>query len=636
MLSELYKNCMNKKNTEEKDAEIIIRTQIDESVQAGIRRDYPTAIKILENLLITQIAFLRKNEGYLYRIHILLSRAFAATGDAARAVFYGKAAAKFSGADSMVFFFLGRAYFLNKQYRQAISCFETVLKTEPNNTAALAMAAYAYLKAKRVESAIELFEKALTLEPQNPKLNAGYLNALFVSAVKNFKNGSYELARQMFTFVINNGLDGVAPRLYLAHTLKAMKAYPEALTQYDAATQFAPEDTSLQWYKALTLLLMHEVQAATEVLASIGLNLEGDSVTEQFLALGVIRQHIQKGEWQRAIVAGRLYSKTFGASTEIHMLLAEAQKNLGHIDHALNHYSRALELSENDPIVYYAIFELLSEHYRWDTMQKAIINAEETTDFNENDLYFYKVITAAHIDNPPEEVLPHLQALVQSEAYAFNHQVYNAMGTCYVKLGMPDIALRWYTKTLEQYPNDEEAKIGIIACHEQMENSPLIDQSYREYFQQFPDNVPLREEYVSFLQKEKNWGEVVSQLETLANLTRENKDFELAFALRKNGDFRRAAILFRNMLKTRQNEPILLHNLAYCLDKLGQTDTAITILQLARQTFGENHDTMIIEGILCMHCNRKAEAIRLFQYVAEKDPKNEAAIRYLKQVHMSL
>ena len=627
---------MNKKNTGENDTEIFVRTKIDEAMQKGIHRDYISAIKILESLLITHIEFLKQQEKYFYRICVLLCRAFTAIENPLRAIFYGKIAAKSESKEPSIFFFLGRAYFLNKNYKQAIAYFETFLQTAKNNAAALAMTAYAYLKAKQVEPAISLFEKALAIEPQNPKLNTGYLNALFVSAVKNFKNGSYELARQMFTFVINNGIDGVAPRLYLAHTLKGLNAYPEALTQYDAAVQFAPDDTSLQWYKALTLLQMHEVEAAAEVLAAVGLNIEGDSFTEQFLALGVVRQHIQKKEWQRAIVAARLYTKAFGASPEIHMLLAEAQKNLGHIENALNHYSRALELSNNEPIVFYAIFELLTDCYRWEAMQKAIVHAEKADSIEASDIYFYKVITAAHIDNPPEEVLPHLQAIVQTENYAADHRVYNALGVCYVKLGLPDIALRWYAKTLEQNPNDEEANVGIIACYEQMGEFARLIEAYDTYFKQFPSNIPLREDYIEFLQNQKNWAEVVQQLEILASITRERKDFDLAIALRKNGEFRRAAILFRNMLKDRQDEPILLHNLVYCLDKLGQTKVAIDILQLARKTFAENHDTMIIEGILCMHCNRKADAIRLFQYVAEKDPTNETARHYLNQVHKTV
>ncbi|MEL3907419.1 MAG: tetratricopeptide repeat protein [Treponemataceae bacterium] len=617
----------NEKNASQKK----VREQIDLAFKAGVKRDYASATKILETLLITEGEFLKSNEDCFLEICLLLCRAFSACGKPVRAIFYGRLCIKSPKADSASFFFLGRAYLLTNDYRRAVICFEEALKIKPKNAEALAMLAYTYLKAKRTELAVSTFEKALELQPKNPKLNAGYLNALFVSAVKNFKNGSYELARQMFTFVINNGHDGVAPRLYLAHCLKGIKAYPEALTQYEAAIQFAPDDSSLQWYKALTLLQMQEFHAASEVLASVGLNIEGDSVTEQFLALGVVRQHIQKAEWSRAVVAGRLYTKVFGASTEMHMLIAEAQKNLGHIENALNHYSRALEIEGENPIIYYAIFELLSDNYRWDSMQKAIVNVEKNIDFDKDDLYFYKVITASHIDNPPEEVLPHLQALVRAENYATNYKVYNALGNCYVKLGLAEIAESWYKKTLNQNPKNEEAKIGLIACYEQLENNVLLQKSYAEYFPDFPSNTPLRLEYIDFLKASQNWSELVSQLEILAKLTKENKNAELAYALRKNGDYRRAALIYRDMLKSHPKDSILLHNLVYCLDKLGQTKIALNLLQLARQTFGENHDSMIIEGILSLCCNKKIEAIRLFQYVVEKEPKNEVAKKYLME-----
>lgn len=620
------------KTTDKHNDETEIQMLIEQAVQTGIKRDYTAACKILEGALLAKSEFLKEHTTYLYKIYLLLCRAYTALHKAAHAIFYGKQCTALPDADAQSYFFLGRAYHTGNDYNKAIEAFQKSLELQPNTLTTLAFLAQSYLKAKMAEEAVATFETALKLAPNNKRLNNAYLNSLFVLAVRNFKNGSYELARQMFTFIINNNVDGVAPRLYLAHTLKALHAYPEALTQYEAASVFAPDDPAFQWYKALTLLQMHEVEAAAEVLASVGLQIEGDSMTEQFLALGVVRQHIQKGDWAKAIIAGRLYMKSFGASVEMHLLLAEAQKNLKKINLSLNHYSRALELDAENPLIYYAIMELLTEHYRWDSMQKCILIAEKISGIDPDDLYYYKVITAAHIDNPPEEVLPHLQALVQSEKYAGNRFVYNALGICYVKLGLADIAVHWYEKSLAIDPQNEEAQIGLIACAEQLDNSAALAQNYASYFQSYPTNIPLRREYISFLNKSENWAELVQQLEILSKQTKEAHTNDLAFALRKNGEYRRAAILYRDMLKAAPHETMPLHNFVYCLDKLGQTTAALNLLQLARNTFGENQDTMIIEGILNLHCNRSEAAIRLFQYVAEKDPTNEVACRYLEQI----
>ena len=80
---------MNKKNTGENDTEIFVRTKIDEAMQKGIHRDYISAIKILESLLITHIEFLKQQEKYFYRICVLLCRAFTAIENPLRAIFYG-------------------------------------------------------------------------------------------------------------------------------------------------------------------------------------------------------------------------------------------------------------------------------------------------------------------------------------------------------------------------------------------------------------------------------------------------------------------------------------------------------------------------------------------------------------------
>lgn len=619
-----------------RDTKSKIRLQVEEAVKAGTNRDYKKAVKILENLILTEAEVLKVNEKIFYQICLLLCRSFTALNVTSRAIFYGKQCVASGFADNDAFFFLGRAYVIGKDYKKAITSFEKALSLKPDKLETLAMLGQSFLKAKRTEDAVSTFERAVQIAPNNKQLNSGYLNSLFVLAIRNFKNGSYELARQMLTFVINNNLDGVIPRLYLAHTLKAMKAYPEALTQYEAASVFAPDDPAFQWYKALTLLQMHEVQAATEVLVNLGLNIEDLSMTEQFLALGVVRQHIQEADWSKAIVAGRLYIKSFGATAEIHMLIAEAQKKLKKINLSLNHYSRALELDPENPIIYYAIMELLVENYRWDSMQKCILDVEKKCYFDADDLYYYKVITAAHIDNPPETVLPHLQALVQAEKYATSYQLYNALGVVYIKLGLPDIAIRWYEKTLSINPKEEEAMIGLIACYEELDNTSSITKKYQEYFEQYSTNISLRREYISFLNKSENWTELVLQLELLSNQTHEAYNSELAFALRKKGDYRRAAVLYRDMLKKNPHEKLPLHNLAYCLDKLGQTKVAINILKLARNTFGENPDSMIIEGILLLRCNQKESAIRLFQYVAEKDPSNDVAKDYLNEAKKNL
>lgn len=617
-------------NTTETTAERM-RQKIDTAKQAGVKRNYTEAVKILEDMLITEIPFLKTSPSYFYDICLLLCRAYVALGQYDRAIHYGKVVVKNRTDDAAAFFFLGRAYALANDYRKAIVCFEQALSFKPKSLDVLAMLGFAYLKARRADDAMATFEKALNIAPNSKKLNNGYLNALFVSAVHNFKNGNYELARQMFTFAINNGIDGVAPRLYLAHALKGLQAYPEALTQYEAATQFAPDDTSLQWYKALTLLQMNELQAAAGVLADIGVTVTGDSMSEQALAMGIVQQHIQKGDWARAITAARLYIKSYGESADIHMLIAYAQSKLGRINLALNHYSRALDSEPENPAIYYALFDVLSENYRWDSMQKCLVNAEQLENIDSDIVYFYKVITAAHIDNPPEQVLPHLQALVQNETYVTNAMLYNALGVCYVKLGLPDLALRWYQKTLATYEHNEEALIGIIACNEQSENTAQLLTSYEEYLKAFSNNIPLRREYAQLLFSLQNWPQLVAQLEALSATAHENHDGELAFALRKNGEFRRAALLYRNMLKTKPSDKLLLHNLAYCLDKLDQTQVAIELLQLARQTFGDNHDTMIIEGILHMHCRQYDDAVRLFQYVAENDKNNEVAYHYLNE-----
>ncbi|PIE98287.1 MAG: hypothetical protein CR988_04125 [Treponema sp.] len=613
-----------------------IKESIYEAIKAGKRRDYKTAIRILEDLVAAGFAEVQSTPissgGEKHpEIYLYLSRAWNAAKQPVRAIVFGKAYVSRCADDPAGWFFLGRAYLANEDYTKAAATFEKSLRIRPNNIEAMSMLGMSYLKGKQSKQAREIFEKALKIDPDNKRLNNGYMNALFVESIHLFKAGNFEIARQMLTFAINNGVDGVVPRLYLAHILRSMKAIPEALSQYNAAISFAPDDPALQWYPAAMMLEMGDMQGAIEKLAKVGFQIEDKSLSEQFLAMGVVRQHIKNGEWARAIEAGRLYTKAFGSTVEIHLLLAEAQKKIGKTDLALNHYNRALEIEPANRHIYYAVFDLLQEKFMWDSLQKAIVTAEKANCCEPKDLYYYKVITAAHIDNPAEEVLPHLQAFVKTEEHAANYLIYNAIGICYIKLGMPELAVNWYKKTININQNDEEANIGLIACYEALTEYDELYKTYNNYLSNWTDNLSIRMDFAEFLKTTNRWQDLCKQLETIAVQAKKNLDLDIAVAYRKSGDFRKAAILYRKMLRQKPEEKVLLHGLVYCLDKMGQITPAINLLQAARKTFGEKNDSMIIEGILCLRAKKRDDAIRLFQYVAEKEPENKIAAEYLTQ-----
>lgn len=113
-----------------------VTTHIAEAVEAGKKRDYKTAIRILENLAAQGFAedsspFSGSGKGGNLEIYLYLSRAWTAEKNYGRAAAYGKAYTKRRPEDPAGFFFLGRAYAAAGFFDAAARCFEKKRKTQP-------------------------------------------------------------------------------------------------------------------------------------------------------------------------------------------------------------------------------------------------------------------------------------------------------------------------------------------------------------------------------------------------------------------------------------------------------------------------------------------------------------------------
>ena len=612
-----------------------VTTHIAEAVEAGKKRDYKTAIRILENLAAQGFAedsspFSGSGKGGNPEIYLYLSRAWTAEKNYGRAAAYGKAYTKRRPEDPAGFFFLGRAYAAAGFFDAAARCFEKSVKLNPRSLEARAMLGFVYLKGKKARLARRVFEEALKYAPSDRRLNNGYLNALFVEAVYELKNGSPDMARQMFTFVIKNNIDGVVPRLYLAHALKMQGYLKEAYSQYEAASEFAPQDKTLKLYPAMIKLEMGDAAGAAEDLAELGIQTPEDQISGQFIAMGAVKKHLEKSEFSKASYAAKVYIRSFGSSAEIRLLAAEASRASGNIKTALNHYKCAIKDDPKSPYPHYGILLTLQESYQWKELPAALRRAEASGACAPDDIYYYKTITEAHIGNRPEKPLSCLQALIKNRTP--DSALFNALGCTYVKLDMADIALNWYEKALQVSPKNEEALVGKIACYETLALNDKAYAAYTAYLCKWDKNIYVRKDFVLFLEKLNMWEEAADQLEILmGQYPQAQFTPDLALFRRKAGQYQKAAILYRKMLKAKPEERGLLHNLVFCLDKMAKTKIALSLLQAARNLFGIQPETFLIEGILLLRLKRKEEAVRAFQYIVEKYPKNTQAAELLKR-----
>ncbi len=601
------------------------------ALKAGQRREYGKSIAILEDLAAQGAA---EGDSGHPEVYLYLARAWHAERMYARAVTCARSYIRMRPNDGSGWFFLGRSYLSDDRPDRAVSSLKRSVELKPESIEARALLGMAYLKGKKPTLARGVFEEALTLSPDDPRLNQGYLNALFVEAVRIYRRGDAETARQMLTFLINNDIDGVVPRLYLAHALRDLGYLEEAMGQYEAAIQFAPEDKALKWYPVSMLIASGNVAEASKLMAELGEEIPGGAPSEQMVSLVIIRNHLEAEEWGKAAEAARAYIKKFGGDAQSHALMGEAMRNLGNLAESFNHFSRALDLDRENPSPRYGILMLLSSARHWSELLTEAGKAERAG-CDPDTVSYYKILARANLDDVPENILPAIQETVR--AHGSEPELLVALGRTYFRMGLADLALGWYRKVTEIDPDNEEAWLGYIASCEELGANDDLKEAYLGYVSRWGDNDGIRGDYIAWLVWSGDWAAAADNTEALVECaSSEQLSRQLALYRRKAGQYRQAAIQYRNLLRKKPDDRVLLANLVYCLDRMGDTERALKLMVEANKAFKPDADSLLIEGRLRARSGDLGGALKSFRLVMDKyasDPRGweEASAVYVKQ-----
>lgn len=597
-------------------------TQFSQALAAGRKRDYRKAVTILETLAARGFAESGdKSSAGHPEIYLYLARSYHALGLYSRSVSYSRLYLDRCPEDGSGWFFLGRTYLSADNVHRAVYALRVSLEKNPDSVDARTLLGMAYLKAKKPVVARMVFEEALARDPDNPRLNEGYRNALFIEAVRTYKRGDAEQARQMLTFLINNDIDGVVPRLYLAHTLRDLGYFPEALGEYENAAAFSPDDEVLPWYRVAVLLEMGMTREAHELMAALGAAGQSASETSpEVVNTTIIRTHLENAQWAKAAQAARVHIRNYGPSAQVHALMGEAQRNLGNIQAAVNHFTRALELDKEHPEPYYGILMVFKTERDWEGLC-SVVNRAEKAGCDPALVNYYRTLCRANTDSDPATLLPELQqAVLQIGA---DPELIEALARTYFRIGLYDLSVGWYEKVLQCDDDNEDAWLGYIASLEQLDDAEQRISAYRSYLELWEDNAAIRRDLISFLEENEKWEDAADQLEiVLGHSHASGIERQLALYRRKAGQYRKAAILYRSLLRENPDDRNLLSNLVYCLDRMGETESARKLMQSANKAFKPTADSLLIEGRLCVRAKDYQGALVLFRKVVDNFPKD--------------
>ncbi len=603
---------------------------LNEAVEAGTRRDYQNSIELLTALIAENEPPLEiLNEALLY-----LGRSYHAIGA------YGKAISVLSdyigngGSPGPGCFFLGRAYLSAGRPAEAAAALRKSIEVSGESPAAWALLGAAYLKEKKSKSAVDCLERAVSLAPDDKRIFRGYLNALFARAARLLQHNDPNMARQMLGFVITNGLDNAATRLWRARAFQELGQYQEALDDCGAALAFSPDDPSLLWMRAgLMLQSGHKEEALAEFnrLLVEYPNLPGLPQDERGFARLRASLAFNEERWKEAADTALILLKTNPKDAPLRALVAESLRELGQTERARNHYERAIETDPNSPDLRLGLALTLWELGDYEGAKAAAGRAGKLG-APAGEVDYYLALCDARLGADPDALLPKLQELVRQRG-AEPHLMF-ALGETLYRSGRPDLAGTWFEKVLVIVPDHELSLLYRISVAESLDDTDGRLEAYSGYLKVYPDNLAMRREYSDLLIKNQSWEEAACLMEgTLAYDSGPKIRRRLALAYRNMGHWREAAIIYRDLLRLDSGNADLLLSLVLCLTRDGKGEYALALLEKAPASMKKTADTSIILARLYIQRGRTEAAVDALRRATEIEPGNARAWRDLAALY---
>lgn len=582
-----------------------------DAIRAGVARDYNTASDLLLRIISETDQF---PQAYLY-----LGRSYHALGRYELAIQFLDYFLILKPDVSAGYFFLGRSYFAHGLFKSAILNLKRAVRMEPDNAQPASLLGLAYLKVRRSDLAAEHLAKAVEIEPENREIYAAYLNTLLVEAIRQFRKGSFDLSRQMLTFLIQQGMQSVVPHIYLATIYKKLDDYGTSLSHYSQALAYIPNDPVLILQRADLLNRMGNRSKALEDLTSMGLTADANQVEwksediNRYLAI----ETFQKRHFKKAAGYAKKVIKVTGPDLDMHLLMGEAFRETGSYEKAINHFTRAIELNRNNVESRYGLAISYWQQSKWEDMLEVLRVIDRIDAGNEISAY-YSVLCFCKLEYPTSTTIKALQKQIRSNTS--DPFLLTALGEQYLRNKEGNAAEKWFRKAIRVSVDHHEAYTGLLRACSLIEDKEKTIDAYGKYLAHYPEDLQARRSYIQLLLDRNLYQEAVIQIQYSLPSSSESVELNklLAFCYRKIERFREAAVLYRQMLKEQPNNEEYLRALCFCLEKAGNRETSILLLQRAFEYMKPSPTMRLIYGVLLYKENRYERALVEFRHVIDE------------------
>ena len=606
--------------------------KLQAALRAGAKRDYPRAVAVLEQLISETDA---PPEAYL-----LLGRSFHSLKDYSRALAAFKDYVRLSPRTAQGYFFAGRTYLVLGMPQRAVPLLQKALTIRKTDPQIMAMLGLAFLKTRRAAEAVEVLEAAVNKAPQNARIYRAYLNALFIRGIRLCRNGDFDLGIQMLNFLLDNGMDNPLLRLELGMACRDTGMLPEALEHFTAAIQFSPGDPVIYWYRASVYMALGKNEDALneiDFIRSQWGNLPDLPWNSELIDQFMIQACMESRQWRRAIESCRNWIRNRGGSPQIHVMYAEALRNLRDYRSAKNHLDRGLEYDPSALELWYEYMLVAWESGDQKSLRKALNNIRNLGG-DPAIVNKYTVLYESRSNGNDEEMIPRIQDAIRT--YGPEPDLMYALGERYLKIGLIQEALGWFGKIQTIQVDHERAALGQIAGLEVLFNEgskkalDSLKKAYGHYLGTWGGNRNIRREFSHFLIHICEFTEASRELEKLLILEPDNPSLRrvLAYTYRKSDRYREAAVLLKGLLKEKPKDKELLLEYAGCLERAGSVHFASAVLEKALPLFKGTTDVYLALGMLYYREKKTEKAFDMFREAAAKNTKDPRPYEWMAAI----
>jgi tetratricopeptide (TPR) repeat protein len=215
-----------------------------------------------------------------------------------------------------------------------------------------------------------------------------------------------------------------------------------------------------------------------------------------------------------------------------------------------------------------------------------------------------------------------------------------ALAERYLKTGLIEAALSWFRKVIALQGGNEQSHLGAIAALEVLykEGKPEAREeliaAYGVYLDRWGDNYHIRRDRALFFVKTGEFSRAVPELELLLAWESANPTLRrvLAYAYRKTGRYREAAVFLKALLKEKSGDTGLLLEYTRCLERAGAAPYARLVLEKALGVFKQSPEIPLALAILRYRERKIEAAFDLLREAAGRAPRDPRPYEWMAHI----